>query len=276
MARKTPHQAPPRGATVDPATGIQLIERQIDAGKGLLASRPLTENAYDTWVMITAQYIEKAFGEKSAADAAFDNSGSIGSWPMNAGEAWWAAKRVEKLNARLSCLSGLIELLKTEQQLAGPGKAIRPKHEGLGHRIFLVHGRDDGALHEVARFLERLRQDVIVLREQPNQGRTIIEKFEDYGDVGFAVVLLAPDDRGGLEGGEIRPRARQNVILELGYFLGRLGRMRVCALHRGGVEIPSDYSGVVYVPIDDAGGWRLMLARELKAAGFDVDLNSAM
>lgn len=148
--------------------------------------------------------------------------------------------------------------------------------EPHGHRIFFVHGHDEGALHEIARFLERLDQQVIVLREQPNQGRTIIEKFEDYSDVGFAVVLLTPDDRGGADGAEPRWRARQNVILELGYFLGRLGRKRVCALYRGDVEIPSDYSGVLYVPIDGAGGWRLQLARELKAAGLPVDMNRAM
>jgi hypothetical protein len=73
----------------------------------------------------------------------------------------------------------------------------RPGSAPTGHRVFLVHGHDQAVLQEVARFLERLDQDVIILREQPNRGRTIIEKFEDYGDVGFAVILLTPDYRGG-------------------------------------------------------------------------------
>jgi predicted nucleotide-binding protein len=144
--------------------------------------------------------------------------------------------------------------------------------------VFLVHGHDEAALHEVARFLEQLDQQVIVLREQPNKGRTIIEKFEDYTDVGFAIVLLTPDDKGGSValGDSQRLRARQNVILELGYFLGRLGRSRVCALYVEGVEIPSDYSGVLYVKLDGDGGWRLSLAKELKAAGLPVDMNKAL
>lgn len=118
----------------------------------------------------------------------------------------------------------------------------------------------------------------IILHEQPNQGRTVIEKFEGSADVDFAVVLLTPDDVGHIADGsdEPKPRARQNVIFELGYFVGRLGRSRVCALHKGGVEILSDYDGVIYVSMDDPQGWRLLLAREIKAAGIDVDLNRAM
>ena len=142
-----------------------------------------------------------------------------------------------------------------------------------------MHGHDEGALHEVARFLEKIDQDVVVLREQANQGRTIVEKFEDLGDVAFAVVLLTPDDRGGPADGPLDEqefRARQNVIMELGYFLGRLGRQRVCALFREGVEIPSDYSGVLYVGLTADGGWRMELAKELKAAGLAVDMNKAL
>ena len=109
--------------------------------------------------------------------------------------------------------------------------------------------------------------------KQATGGRTIVEKLEHHGDVGFAVVLLTPDDVGGVSKDELKPRARQNVILELGYFLARLSRRKVCALHRGGIEIPSDYMGVIYVPYDDGGGWRLHLGKELKEAGFTIDMN---
>ena len=135
------------------------------------------------------------------------------------------------------------------------------------------------ATHETARFLEKLRQDVVILRELPTEGRTIDAKFEDHSDVGFAVVLLTPDDRGGSAAADhdaLSPRARQNVIFELGYFIGKLGRDRVCALHRGGIELPSDYSGILYVPIDERGAWRLELAKELRAAGLPVDMNNAL
>jgi predicted nucleotide-binding protein len=90
------------------------------------------------------------------------------------------------------------------------------------------------------------------------------------------VVLLTPDDVGrSVKANELKPRARQNVLLELGYFIGHLGRDKVCALRRGDVELPSDYVGVVWGKMDDGGGWKLALARELKEAGHEVDLNKA-
>ena len=113
--------------------------------------------------------------------------------------------------------------------------------------------------------------------EQPNQGRTLIEQFEQHAQVGFAVALLTPDDVGALKSNEkkLKPRARQNVVFELGYFLGLLGRERVCALTKGNVEIPADYDGVVYISLDD-GGWKMDLIRELRNVDFDVDANRAL
>ena len=146
-------------------------------------------------------------------------------------------------------------------------------------RVFIVHGRDEGAKHKVARFLGDLELEPVILDEQADRGRTIIAKFEQEAErVGFAVVLLTPDDEGRLKGedSDLRPRARQNVIFELGYFAGSLGRNRVCALTKEDVEIPSDYDGVVYIPLDDSEGWKIGLVRELKAAGFDVDANLAL
>ncbi|MFM0005749.1 nucleotide-binding protein [Paraburkholderia dipogonis] len=145
----------------------------------------------------------------------------------------------------------------------------------MSSKVFIVHGHDDGARQTVARFLEKLGFEPVILQEQANRGRTIIEKFEEHSDVGFAVVLLTPDDEGRAKGGGLQPRARQNVVLELGYFIGRLGRHRVCALKSGDLELPSDYQGVLWETMDAGGGWKLSLARELKAAGHEVDLNKA-
>ena len=142
-------------------------------------------------------------------------------------------------------------------------------------KIFVVHGRDEGATDAVARFLEKLQLDPVILSEMPNVGRTIIEKFEAHADVGYAIVLLTSDDRGGLQGEDPRPRARQNVIFELGFFIGKLGREHVCALTKGSPEIPSDYAGVMYIPMDTGSQWKTSLIRELKAARFDVDANKA-
>ena len=145
----------------------------------------------------------------------------------------------------------------------------------VSNRVFVVHGRDDGLKETVARFLEHLDLEAIILHEQPNQSRTIIDKFEKYSQVDFAVILCTPDDLGKLnsEGEELRPRPRQNVVLEWGFFLGMLGRERVCALLKGHVEIPSDYDGVLYIQMEGSDDWRTKLAIELKSAGMPVDLN---
>ena len=143
-------------------------------------------------------------------------------------------------------------------------------------KVFVVHGHDEVLKLDVARFIEKLGLKVVILAEQANQGRTIIEKFEAHAeDAGFAIVLLTPDDVGASAGNPsaLKSRARQNVILELGYFIGKLTRCRVCALHKGDVELPSDILGIVYVPI--AGNWKLQLAGEMKTAWPELDLNKA-
>lgn len=164
---------------------------------------------------------------------------------------------------------------------------LKPRSEALGqtnasksdvsNNVFIVHGHDSLAKLELARTLERLKLNAIVLHEQPNEGKTIIEKFErDASKVGFAVALLTPDDIGHPKGkpDEAKSRARQNVVLELGFFSGALGRSNVCVLYKGNVEIPSDYLGVIYIEMDDGGVWRFALAKELKQAGLPVDLNN--
>ncbi len=145
------------------------------------------------------------------------------------------------------------------------------------NRIFIVHGHDGEARESVARFIERLGLVPVVLHEQANRGRTIIEKVEANSDVGFAIVLLTPDDEGKMkDAAALEPRARQNVLLELGYFLGRLGRERVCALKKGLVEIPSDFAGVVWEPMTDSPGWKQSIGKELEAAGYAIDWNKVM
>ena len=146
----------------------------------------------------------------------------------------------------------------------------------FGDEVFIVHGHDDEAKEMVARFVENLGIEATILHEQANRGQTIPEKFEEHaGEAGFAIILLTPDDVGASqdEANNLKPRARQNVVLELGYFWGRLGRERVCVLYKEGVELPSDIHGILYVPMDSSNGWQLQLAKEMKQAGLPVDLN---
>lgn len=155
---------------------------------------------------------------------------------------------------------------------------LSARKEPAARKVFVVHGHDEGAREAVARHVERLGFEPVILHEQASQGRTIIEKIEANSDVGFAVILLTADDVGARKGDEdnLQGRARQNVVLELGYFIAKLGRSRICALKRGDIEVPSDFGGVVYVTFDDAGGWKETLGRELEAAGFQIDWNVIM
>lgn len=139
-------------------------------------------------------------------------------------------------------------------------------------KVFVVHGRDSASKTEVARFLERLELVPIILHERPNAGRTLITKFqEESADVAFAVVLMTPDDMGGLREGPQSFRARQNVIFELGFFIGKLGPDRVCALVQGDLEKPSDFDAVVYIPFGETSDWKTLLVRELHHAKVPFD-----
>jgi predicted nucleotide-binding protein len=142
--------------------------------------------------------------------------------------------------------------------------------------MFLVHGHDAALREAVARFVEQLGIKVLILGEQANQGKTIIEKFEaNSGGVGYAICLFSPDDVGGKKGEQLKDRARQNVVLETGYFIGKLGRDKVCKIVRGDLDPPSDLHGVVHINFDTSP-WQLELGKELDAAGFDIDWNKHM
>jgi len=141
-------------------------------------------------------------------------------------------------------------------------------------KVFIVHGRDDLAKTETARFIEKLGFTAVILHEQVNSGKTVIEKIEAHTNVGFAIVLYTPCDTGSLAGEHTqKSRARQNVVFEHGYLIGKLGRHNVCALVKGDIEIPNDISGVVYIPFDDHSAWHLSVAKELRNAGYSVDMN---
>lgn len=141
-------------------------------------------------------------------------------------------------------------------------------------KVFIVHGRDNEAKQEVARFVSDLGLEPIILHEQASSGMTIIEKIERYtNDADFALVLYTACDHGrGVHESKIPPknRARQNVVFEHGYLMAKLGRENVCALVKGEIETPNDISGVVYVGLDQFGGWKTEVAKELKACGYAI------
>ena len=144
------------------------------------------------------------------------------------------------------------------------------------NKIFIVHGHDDSAKNELARFIEKIGLKAIILHEQASGGNTIIEKIEEYANtVGFAIILYTACDKGkSKKEDDLKDRARQNVVFEHGYFVGKLGRNRVIALNKENIETPSDIDGVLYIPMDSAGAWKTQIVQELKTAGYTIDANS--
>jgi predicted nucleotide-binding protein len=164
------------------------------------------------------------------------------------------------------------KIVNTPAAPMAPTRTDRVMASGSKPKVFIVHGRDDATKNDVARFIAQLELDAVILHEQTNRGRTLTTKFvEVASEAAFAVVLITPDDVGGLSKDALKPRARQNVIFELGYFIGLLGPDKVCALVSGDVERPSDFEAVVYVSYGASTGWRAELARELRAAGIRFD-----
>lgn len=142
-------------------------------------------------------------------------------------------------------------------------------------KVFIVHGHDDLLKESVARLVEKIGLEAVILHEQANEGLTIIQKLEKQADVGYAIILYTPCDEGRKKGSEnSKPRARQNVVFEHGLFMGKLGARRVCALRKSEVEMPSDAQGILYIEVKDGSNeWKHEVAKELKNAGYDVDLN---
>ena len=280
-----PPPAPKQQLTVtEMRRGIErLRERIAEITAFNVASMTSTHPPEITGLQVAVKNtLVRIFGEDTADFRRFSNSCDL-QW-----EATWAMAGYpalsdykdgvrEKISHSLAFLGQAIRTLEDEivdQEQHGAAVSTRaPVPVASGRKVFVVHGHDEAARLAVARFLEQIGLEAIILSEQPDQGRTIIEKFEECAaDVGFAVVLLTPDDLGGVATAPVTgSRARQNVIFELGYFTGKLGRGRACLMRKGVVEIPSDLHGVIYTDMDAADGWKLKLLKELKAAKLDFD-----
>lgn len=180
-------------------------------------------------------------------------------------------------------LINLFNTIKKEIELFEDGKLEINEESNLSakklsSKIFIVHGHDNELKLDVARTIEKLKLNPVILHEQSDEGLTVIEKFEKNSlDCDFAIVLLSPDDIGCSKNTDIanaQYRARQNVVLELGYFVGAIGRKNVLALVKddstGSLEIPSDLAGLVYTKYDKSDGWKMSLVQRLKTSGFQV------
>lgn len=266
----------------------QKIQERIEIGRKLQSSEIRSEQELDKaineqtkWDSYNAEYLSRCFDVQSISES-YSNVSSWGGLFINPTLGQQIQSFREGIENQLTELESILDRLELipEQNSIAPNQSVSPaKITGSTNSVFIVHGHDEVAKTNVARFVEKLGLRAVILHEQPNRGQTIIEKFEaNASGVGFAIVLLTPDDMAAPKNtpNETSYRARQNVILELGYFCGTLGRDKVCVLYKEGVEIPSDYLGVVYTPFDNSDGWHLKLAKEMKEAGLNIDLNNAL
>jgi predicted nucleotide-binding protein len=258
------------------ARGQELLERPIASDSDLQSAR----SDYYTWSEFNETLLQRSFTTSKPAE---DYSASIGLFVMSV-DPEPLPKKVEEFHddveRRIRRLKSLKEQLPLFEEPASVMPA-RPEASSTGivTTVFVVHGHSEAFKQQVSRFLEATTElEPVILHEQANRGRTIIEKFEEHaGRAAFAVILLTGDDDGGVRGsGERHPRARQNVVFELGFFIAALGRSKVAVLYEEDVELPSDMSGVLYTPLDAGGAWKLALGKELRAAGLSVDLNRAV
>lgn len=223
--------------------------------------------AYDKWKRFNIELLKRSFDST-------DNEYMKEYEKAERNNIWadWVIERKDDILKQITVLESLIEILTLIPVTKESVKSDIPISKDLTNKIFIVHGHNNEIKQTLARTLMQLKLEPIILHEQAEKGRTIIEKFEENSsDVNFAIILLTADDEGkSKRETDYKTRARQNVVFEMGYFIGKLGRKKVFLLIENGVDKPGDLDGIVYVPIDDADGWKLKLVRELKVAGYHV------
>lgn len=269
---------------------IKLLQRAAERVRQIHSEEFVTVSDAEIWIRDTRLAVSNIFGEQSSQMydflAALENYRTL---PENLPDKGKYFKLIAStLLGLLQSMSQEVEDFWPEEPKApapNPVTTPDPAPAGAGEPskgpsmkdVFIIHGHDHGTKDSVVLFLTRLGLNPIVLHEQPNRGRSVIEKFEDYASVSYAVVLLTPDDVGEAKAkaDKLRPRPRQNVLFEFGYFIGKLGRTHVCGLMKGDVEIPSDYSGVLLISLDDSA-WRMELIRELRAAKLPINVDGVL
>ena len=272
------------GLNVSRDEATRQLEERILEGRDLLtipiaraADLRAIEEKERAWGAYNVELLRRLFDSDEFADSYTRFYGMA--VPMNPNLGQEVRMFQDRVNDKISRINAVIAKIPLLHEANASTSA--PDINSTAHvnsKVFIVHGHDEAAKQSAARLVERLGLTPIVLHEQANQGKTIIEKLEHNAEVGYAIVLLTSDDIGGKRttdesDQQLSPRARQNVVAELGYFVGKLGRNKVSVLHKDNVEVPSDFDGVVYTPMDSTEAWHLKLAKELRAAGYPIDLN---
>lgn len=264
-----------------------ILDDRILKGYQILSKRSINQTEFKTihddfilWDDFNSEFLKHAFNkENNEYKIKYDKAGKF-YYAFIDGKTSFEHKNEEfkfkvhsklqelkKLRAKTSLLkSTIVEKFKDTDKTLTIDKS----------KVFIVHGHDEEAKIKTARLIEKLGLKPIILNEQVSRSKTIIEKIEEYSNVGFGIVLYTPCDIGAKdeEIPKFKKRARQNVVFEHGFLIGKIGRENVCALVKGEIETPNDISGVVYVKMDNEEAWHLKIAKELKNSGYNIDMNN--
>ena len=244
------------------------LKKLIQTANELLTKRVTADlPEFKTWHASALRFLTNEFGEDSIEVTNFKKTRFQCALFDDEQQRIWCSKG---LKATIPMFEELLSDLDEDDENT-------PKNDSKinNNKVFIVHGHDGKLKYKTAELLRKLGIEPIILHDQPNSCRTIIEKIEDFGsEASAAIILFTPDDVGkAVSEEEPRARGRQNVVFEAGYFMGLLGRSNTILIRSDdSIELPGDLSGVVYS--DDAS--EFTIARELKAMGFNIDLNNLM
>lgn len=272
--------------TISNSDFVSKLEKRIEIGEELFNRSISNENEltsaksdFKLWTDYNFEMLKQVFSLEindymnSYNHAGYHMLGQMGEVEGNPVQTFKNLVKYKLDN--LKSLLTRAELIKSQVTISSTDKVISIKTTLSKTEVFIVHGHDDAAKSKTARYIEKLGLKPIILHEQASGSKTIIEKIEAYSNVGFGIVLYTPCDIGAKneENPNLKNRARQNVVFEHGFLIGKIGRENVCALVKGDIETPNDISGVVYVKMDDEDAWHLKVARELRNSGYEIDMN---
>lgn len=236
--------------------------------KGVTSSSP----EFKAWKARTERFLIREFGQDSYELKDFRNYRfTLTVFSMGTPTTEFASACARDLRCVEAVFQTYLEDMKETDENEGYNLvSTESSHES----VFIVHGHNEAIKQSVARLVEKQGISAVILHEQPNQGATIIEKFEANSGVGAAICLFSADDIGRSKESSVNnSRARQNVVFETGFFMGKLGRNHVIVVADRDVEIPSDMQGIVYT---DSRVWEYELLKELKAMGYGIDMNKTI
>lgn len=258
--------------------GLELKQRRVETRETF----EMLTNDYSKWNSFNSELLKRVFTtDELAKEYDYWGVGVISMREPSLGEKIADVyKDIDKKIHRIDSIIERLELipLGVSVQNAAPVQQSTPAQPRT-KKVFVVHGRDEIAKTNLEVFLHEVDLEPVVLHRQADEGMTIIEKFEKHSDVGYAFILLTPDEVAYLASEESKPdaertkefRSRPNVIFEFGYFVGKLGRSRVCCLYTGNVSLPSDVSGMIYKRYEKSiEEVAYSVIKDLKASGYAI------